>query len=308
MIKQIFAAGAAALFTIASAQAGQPLNQWLGNYVKNTDGLHSLSITNSGGNLKISVKGECTPNPCDWGEATATAYSTSASADPASDTDSIIATYNQGFAMKTVVLDNRAGNTLRAHVYTLFTDNSGRKDYVSHVSMKKAPLIARPLPGGPIIVTPVKPFKEDCVSLNPDTVSVEQKSGRWKVVDGSHWLLDAGSNKPEMDRAKQIIQHYGFTQHCFIGRPDPSLSYWLKNGAAPSGGLTGEDCVNINPNGLSIQNSGSHFTIVSNGNHYAFTAPSQAEAQEVIDVIKYYGFTKSCFVGRPGPSMRYLRK
>ena len=28
----------------------------------------------------------------------------------------------------------------------------------------------------------------------------------------------------------------------------------------------------------------------------------------VIDVVKYYGFTQSCFVGRPDPSMSYLRK
>ncbi|WP_428407078.1 hypothetical protein [Hyphococcus sp.] len=307
MIKHALAAGAAAFFTITSAYAGQPLNQWLGNYVKNTDGLHSLSITNSGGNLEISVKGECTPNPCDWGSAAATAYSNSASTDPASNTDSIIATYNQGFATKTVLLDNRAGDTLRAHIYTRFTDNSGRDDYVTHVSMKKAPLTLTPVPGV-IVATPLKNFKEDCVSLNPNTVSVENKNGSWKVVDGSHWILDAGSNKSEMDRAKEIIQHYGFTQSCFVGRPDPSLNYWLSNGAAPSGGLSGEDCVNINPNNLSIRSSGSNFTIVSNGNHMAFTAPSQAEAQEVINVIKFYGFTKSCFVGRPGPSMRYLRK
>ncbi|MFC2951056.1 hypothetical protein ACFOOP_03905 [Marinicaulis aureus] len=307
MIKQAFAAGAAAFFTITSAYAGQPLNDWLGNYVKNTDGLDSLSVSNSGGNLSISVKGECTPNPCDWGSAPATAYSNSAATDPASNTEAIIATYNQGFATKTVVLDGRAGNTMRAHIYTHFTDNSGRDDYVSHVSLKKAPLVFTPVPGV-IVATPLKNFKEDCVSLNPNTVSVENKNGSWKVVDGSHWLLDAGANKSEMDRAKQIIQHYSFNQHCFVGRPDPSLSYWLTSGAAPSGSFSGEDCININPNNLSIQNSGSHFTIVSNGNHYAFTAPTQAEAQEVINVIKYYGFTKSCFVGRPGPSMSYLRK
>lgn len=307
MIKQALAAGAAALITITSAYAGQPLNNWLGNYQKNTDGLHSLSISNSGGSLSISVKGECTPNPCDWGSAPATAYSNSAGTDPSSNTEAIIATYNQSFATKTVVLDGRAGETLRAHIYTHFTDNSGRDDYVSHVSLKKQALIFTPVPGI-IVATPLKNFKEDCVSLNPNTISVEQKNGNWKVVDGSHWILDAGPNKSEMDRAKQIIQHYGFTQSCFVGRPDPSLNYWLINGAAPSGGLAGEDCVNINPNGLSIKNSGSHFTIVSNGNHYAFTAPTQAEAQELINVVKYYSFTKSCFVGRPGPSMRYLRK
>ncbi|PQA88454.1 hypothetical protein [Hyphococcus luteus] len=308
MIKQALAAGAAAFITITSAYAGMPLNQWTGAYEKNTDGLHSLSITNNGGALEISVKGECTPNPCDWGSAPAVAFADSAGGDPASNTEAITAVYNQSFATKTIVLDGRAGNTLRAHIYTHFTDNSGRSDYVAHVSLKKKMLIARPLPGGPIIARPLKPFKEDCISFNPDAVSVAKKNGSWKLVQGSMWMLDAGSKKSEMNRAKTIVQHYGMNKQCFVGRPDASLEYWLAGNAAPSGGLAGEDCVSINPNGLSVKNSGGHFTIVSNGNHYAFTAPSQEEAETVIKAIKYYGFTKSCFVGRPDPSMRYLRK
>lgn len=324
MIKHALAAGAATLFTIATAHAGMPLNQWTGAYVKNTDGLDSLSISNAGGSLSISVKGECTPNPCDWGSAPATAYSNSAATDPASNTEAIVATYDQGFATKLVVLDGRAGNTLRAHVYTHFTDSSGRDDYVSHVSLKRAPVTAPPgavpLDGlnsgrqtpqiNPGVIRPlkVKPFKEDCISFNPDAVSVAKKNGNWKLVQGSMWMLDAGANKSEMTRAKTIVQHYGMNKQCFVGRPDASLEYWLTNEAAPSGALSGEDCVSINPNALTIKNSGGRFTIVSDGNHYAFTAPTQGEAQEVIDVIKYYGFTKSCFVGRPDPSMRYLRK
>ncbi len=309
MIKQTLAAGAAALFTITSAHAGAPLNEWLGAWNKNAGELVSLSVSNSGGNLSVAVKGQCSPNPCDWGSAAATAYSNSAATDPSSNTDAIIATFNQGFATKTVVLDGRAGDTLRAHVYTHFTDGSGRNDYLMHASMKKAPLVFTPLPAGPIIATPLKTFTEDCISFNPSAVTVEQKNGSWKLVQGSMWMLDAGANKSEMDRAKTIVQHYGMSKQCYVGRPDPSLEYWLAGASAPAGALPGEDCTNINPGGLSIRNSGvGRFTILSNGNHAAFTAPSQEEAQELIKVIKYYGFTKSCFVGRPGPSMRYLRK
>ena len=308
MIKHALAAGVAALFTVTTAHAGAPLNEWLGAWNKNAGELASLSVSNSGGNLSVSVKGQCTPNPCDWGSAPATAYSNSAATAPSANTDAIIAVFNQGFATKTVVLDGRAGETLRAHVYTHFTDGSGRNDYLMHASMKKAPLVLTPLPGGPLIAQPLKPFTDDCIAFNPASVSVEQKNGSWKLVQGSMWMLDAGPNKTEMDRAKTIVQHYGMNKQCFVGRPDASLEYWLKDTAAPAGALAGEDCVGINPNGLAVKNSGSQFTIVSNGNHAAFTAPTAAEAQTVIDVIKYYGFTKSCFVGRPGPSMSYLRK
>ena len=200
MFKQSLAAGAAAFVAITSAYAGMPLNQWTGAWTKNAGELDSLSISESGGALSVSVKGQCTPNPCDWGSAPAVAYSDSAAVDPSSNTEAIIATFNQGFATKTVVLDGRAGNTLRAHVYTRFTDGSGRDDYVLHASLKRAPLIARPLPDGPILVQPLKTFKEDCISFNPDAVSVEQKNGSWKLVQGSMWMLDAGPSKAEMEK------------------------------------------------------------------------------------------------------------
>ncbi len=319
MFKQLLAAGTAALFTIASANA-EPLNQWLGNWDKNSGGLDSLSVTNAGGNLKVSVKGACSPNPCDWGSVPATAYSPSAATDPATDTETIIATFNQGFATKTVVLDGRAGNTLRAHVYTHFVDGSGRNDYVLHASMKKAQLTLTPLPGGPIIAQPaqptgpiitqpLKPFTDDCIAFNPDNVSVARRNGSWKLVQGNMWMLDAGANRNEMLRARSIVKHYGMNKQCFVGRPDASLNYWLVDNKAPAGALPNEDCIGINPGNLTVRNSGGgRYTVVSNGNHLAFSAPSQAEAEEIIKVIKYYGFTKSCFVGRPDPSMSYLRK
>ncbi len=308
MIKHTLAAGAAAFIVMTSAQAGMPLNQWAGEWLNETGALESLYITNKAGNLSVSVKGQCTPNPCDWGSAPAIAYANSAGTDPASNTDAIIATFNQGFATKTVVLDGRAGKTLRAHVYTHFTDGSGRHDYVTHASMKQRPLLARPLPGGVIAPIPLKPFKDDCISFDPNAVSVAKRNGSWKLVQGSMWMLDAGQKKSEMNRARTIIQHYGVNKQCFVGRPDASLEYWLKDDAAPAGAIAGEDCVSVNPGNLSIRNNGGRFTILSNGNHAAFSAPSEEEARTVINVIKYYGFTKSCFVGRPGPSMRYLRK
>lgn len=121
-------------------------------------------------------------------------------------------------------------------------------------------------------------------------------------------MLDAGANKSEMAQAKSIIQFYGTNQQCFVGRPDRSLSYWLIDDAAPSGSYSGEDCVGIDPNNLVVELHNGNHTVVSEGNHWAFAAPSHAEAEKVIAVIKNYGFTKSCYVGRPGPPMAYLRK
>ena len=39
-----------------------------------------------------------------------------------------------------------------------------------------------------------------------------------------------------------------------------------------------------------------------------FTFPNMLEAGNALSVIKKYGFTRSCFVGRPDPSLQYLRR
>ena len=42
--------------------------------------------------------------------------------------------------------------------------------------------------------------------------------GRWKVVEGSHWMIDTGSSKAEADRTVEIIKHYKLGSMCFVGR------------------------------------------------------------------------------------------
>ena len=41
---------------------------------------------------------------------------------------------------------------------------------------------------------------EDCIPFNPATIEVKEIDGRWKIVDGSHWMFDFGSNKAEAEK------------------------------------------------------------------------------------------------------------
>jgi hypothetical protein len=65
------------------------------------------------------------------------------------------------------------------------------------------------------------------VTNNPDTTQAARIGGRWKVVDGSHWMLDTGSNEADARRAVDIIRHYRLSRQCFVGRPNASMTYWL---------------------------------------------------------------------------------
>lgn len=65
---------------------------------------------------------------------------------------------------------------------------------------------------------------EDCLRFDPGRTQVRRIDGRWKIVDGSHWIYDFKVQK-EAQQALAVIQKYGFTHACFVGRPNPGLNY-----------------------------------------------------------------------------------
>jgi len=69
---------------------------------------------------------------------------------------------------------------------------------------------------------------EDAVSFNPANVQAQYVSGRWKIVDGNHWILDFGQSQEEAIQALSYILRYGFCYICFVGRPNPSMTYFRK--------------------------------------------------------------------------------
>jgi hypothetical protein len=45
------------------------------------------------------------------------------------------------------------------------------------------------------------------------------------------------------------------------------------------------------------------------GSHWMFDfGNNESEARQLLAIIKKYGFKSSCFVGRPDPIFKYLRK
>ncbi len=66
---------------------------------------------------------------------------------------------------------------------------------------------------------------EDCLFFNPDRISLRKINGRWKIVEGSHWLFDFGNNRREAEQAFRIIKKYRFRYTCFVGRPHASFKY-----------------------------------------------------------------------------------
>ncbi|MCD4655165.1 hypothetical protein K8T06_14685 [bacterium] len=149
---------------------------------------------------------------------------------------------------------------------------------------------------------------EDCLKMDYRNIQVKNINGRWKIVEGSNWLLDFGGNLTSAIMANNIIKHYKFTSHCFVGRPDSSMEYFLSSGKAPAGSFPGEDSIGFNPSAIIVKKISNRWKIVE-GSHWILDfGSSEAEALKTFGIIQKYGFNKICFVGRPNSSMTYFRR
>lgn len=150
--------------------------------------------------------------------------------------------------------------------------------------------------------------QEDCIAFDYRKAEVKKIGNRWKIVVGNMWLLDFGNSEEEARQSLRIIQHYQMSKQCFVGRPDPSMEYYLVGNNAPVGACVGEDCIGFNPAAITVKRVGGRWKIVE-GEHWILDfGNKEDEAKSAFDIIQKYGFNKICFVGRPGPSMSYFRR
>ncbi len=184
--------------------------------------------------------------------------------------------------------------------------DQGRADErpIRHETREAAPhRLAAPVPGAM-----QRSAQEDCIAFNPRNVDVRQVNGSWKIVEGNHWMFDFGNKRDEARTAYRIIRHYNTDKSCFVGRPNPSFTYMLSANRAPSGAMRGEDCIAFNPRHIVVKRINGSWKIVE-GSHWMFDFGNKRdEAEQSAAIIRKYGFTQACYVGRPHPSFKYLRR
>lgn len=149
---------------------------------------------------------------------------------------------------------------------------------------------------------------EDCIAFDPTQVEAKLVNGNWTVVQGNMLMVNFGSNQANCQKAVSVIKYYKMNSQCFVGRPNPPFQYWLANGQSPVGPFAGEDCIKFNPNTAEVKQINGRWKIVD-GNNWLFDFnTSQANAVTALGIIKKYGFTSVCYVGRPNAPMQYFRK
>jgi len=149
---------------------------------------------------------------------------------------------------------------------------------------------------------------EDCILFDYSKVTMALIGNRYKIVQGSMWMLDFGTDKASAEKALSIIKFYKLTSQCFVGRPNAPMKYFLCSGKAPVGAFPGEDAIGFNPAAIKVEKINNRWKIVE-GSHWILDFDTnESVAKNAYYFIKKYEFNKICFVGRPNPPMMYFRK
>lgn len=291
-----------ALFaTLAGPALAAGYGDFTGNWVNqdpSTNNLSKVSVQLSGGGLRVEGWGSCHPSDCDWGQVPGVGYSETVGGDPAMDALEVVATFHSGFSESMLLLRGRPGDTLSYALYTRFTDSSGRRPYVARGTLRRGGYGGGGGGGGG--------YGEDCTSLDWHSAAVTNVGGQWMVVDGTHQLLAFGGDFLRANAGLQVIRHYRFTQHCFIGRPNPSMDYW-KTGDTVSSAPTmiGADCIPNNPDTTRAQYVSGEWKLVDGSNWLVSFGSRESEARQAEDVVHHYRLNRQCFIGRPHAAMTY---
>ena len=89
-------------------------------------------------------------------------------------------------------------------------------------------LVVKPIPKAAVKVRPkgfMMDIREDCIRFNPRDVSLKKEGSRYLLTDGRS-RMKVFPNREEGRQAVRTVRHYNLTQHCFVGRPDPSMTYF----------------------------------------------------------------------------------
>jgi len=151
--------------------------------------------------------------------------------------------------------------------------------------------------------------KEECVQFDASAIRVHHMDGRWKLIDGKHWLYDFGSDQTAANKALEVIRHYAMNRMCALGALGrPFYCYLLAKGGSPWGPMDGESCVAIDPDRTVVSKRQDRWIITSGKRRLFDFGKRQADAEQALAIIRQHGFTHRCQVGRASAKFIYLRR
>ena len=150
---------------------------------------------------------------------------------------------------------------------------------------------------------------EDCINHDPSNLRLISRGWwfwrRWIIADGSNWLFSFGRKRDEAQEALDIIQHFAFTNTCYIGRPDASMQYLRTGTTVPTASHGSRDCITFNRAGVRVEPLSGGRWRLTDGTSSMLIFPNEEEARQGVRVINHYSLNRQCFVGRPDASFTF---
>lgn len=143
-------------------------------------------------------------------------------------------------------------------------------------------------------------LKENHIRFNPKNLSV---SGNRIIFQDKKVFLSFPTEK-DAEMALKVINHYSLDGRCNIGH----FQYFLSNGTAPYGSLSGERAIDFDPNKLQSKKSGNFWNLLSEKGQKIGQFTSTEKIKHAIKVIQIHGFDHFCYVGESPSSFSYLKR
>jgi hypothetical protein len=147
------------------------------------------------------------------------------------------------------------------------------------------------------------PLVENLRTFDPGTVDVTWAGSRWLLTAGDAVLKDFGRKESEARLALRLIRGLQLNQYGTVGWPVPQMEYWLTDGAAPHGPVTGCTVIAFDSASLHLEETLGQWC-VRDSRHVLFNFGSQADdARQAYGLLRKYGFEQVAIVGQRSPSM-----
>ncbi|MEL6569807.1 MAG: toll/interleukin-1 receptor domain-containing protein [Pseudomonadota bacterium] len=144
---------------------------------------------------------------------------------------------------------------------------------------------------------------ESCRDYGTDW-EVRQEQGRWKLWGSNRRTVIEFPNQAEAERGVEILQKLGVNNYCTVGA---EFRYFKAGNALPTGALGNEDCTTIQRDRLGYKVAGGRHLVI-NGDASMIAMRTETEAQKALTILRGLGAAELCYLGRPGPSLTYLKR
>jgi hypothetical protein len=153
-------------------------------------------------------------------------------------------------------------------------------------------------------ITTATPIVEGSCREYGNDWQLRREQGRWTLYGSGRRTVIDFPNREEAERGLLIVQKFALEEYCTVGA---EFSYFKSGGSLPTGDLGGEDCLSIQRDRLSYKVAGGRH-LVMNGDASLIAMRTETEAQRALAILRGLGARQICYLGRPGPSLTYLKR